>query len=218
LYQHFSRREVHVTLLDARSGSPPTASGLLNGTHMAGTLTRQLAIWETWAAELLQNQLAYPMLAYFRSQHMNQSWLAALIAIVDAAAIVAVCSDGDLNAQAWLTFAMGRHALADLAKVFQATGRTGWPDRLPSEAYTSLRDELGKNTLAFDSRRLSERELTKLLRMYEPFAHGLSEYFLVALPNWIPNRRTGENWSLSGAQPREVPFSVSDPYQERPDD
>jgi hypothetical protein len=38
--------------------------------------------WEIWGSELLESHLSYPMLAYYRSQHQDQFWLAALTAIM----------------------------------------------------------------------------------------------------------------------------------------
>jgi hypothetical protein len=66
----------------------------------------------------LENQLSFPMLAYFRSHHANQAWLTALVAITDVAAIVSVVAMGDLRRQAELTFAMGCHILADITVEF----------------------------------------------------------------------------------------------------
>jgi hypothetical protein len=89
VYQAFSRREVSVSLLDAHAGSPPTAGELLCR-HPPGrrerALLRVLAEWEQWSAQLLESHLSYPVLAYFRSQHDNQSWVAALTMILDACA------------------------------------------------------------------------------------------------------------------------------------
>ena len=85
LNQSFSRREVSISLLDARAGSPPTAGEMLrrhgNAAGREG-LRQLLNQWERWSAELLEGHLSYPVLAYFRSQHRNQSWLAALTAIL----------------------------------------------------------------------------------------------------------------------------------------
>src|SRR5689334_2867259 len=96
-------------------------------------LEQQLAIWEEWSAELLQSQLSYPMLAYFRSQHLG-----ALTAILDASALVIICSEGDLKRQAELTFAMGRHAVVDLATVFRAKPVPPPAERLPAEVFFRL--------------------------------------------------------------------------------
>src|SRR5712664_313072 len=88
LYQAFSRREVSITLLDARAGSPPSAGELLH--RHAGdldVLDTLLRDWEHWAAEVLESHLSYPVLSFFRSQHDNQSWLGALTTILDASAL-----------------------------------------------------------------------------------------------------------------------------------
>src|SRR5256885_11103790 len=76
IYQAFSRREVAISLLDARAGSPPSAAELLwrhRGDPGAGALTELLRDWERWAADVLESHLSYPPLAYFRSQHYNES-------------------------------------------------------------------------------------------------------------------------------------------------
>ena len=91
LYQAFSRREVTISLLDARAGSPPTAGTLLFrlARHSDCRHSDQfLGEWERWAAEVLESHLSFPMLSFYRSQHDNQSWLAALTAILDTSALV----------------------------------------------------------------------------------------------------------------------------------
>ncbi len=91
LYQTFSRREITISLLDARAGSPPTASELLRrlaaGRSVPG-VAPFLIEWERWAAELLESHLSYPVLAFYRSQHENQSWVGALTAILDTSAVL----------------------------------------------------------------------------------------------------------------------------------
>jgi len=95
LYQSFSRREVSISLLDARAGSPPSAAELLRRhsyDHGMEELRELLRDWERWSAELLESHLSYPVLSYFRSQHDNQSWVAALTTILDASALVMALS------------------------------------------------------------------------------------------------------------------------------
>src|SRR6185437_5920836 len=123
LYQSFSRREVTISLLDARAGSPPTAYELLRRNTGPATcgfeaLTEVLAHWETWAAELMESHLSYPVLAYFRSQHDNQSWIASLTAVLDVCSLSMVGMEGVCQYQARMTFAIARHALVDLSQVF----------------------------------------------------------------------------------------------------
>src|SRR5256885_2395195 len=91
IYAAFSRREIQISLLDARAGSPPTAMELLArfGNCPQQTVLDQIfRDWEHWAAEVLESHLSYGALSFFRSQHNNQSWLGALTTILDATAIV----------------------------------------------------------------------------------------------------------------------------------
>ena len=65
LYQAFSRREVNISMLDARAGTPPTAAELLRR-HQEGqsleSLDQFLRDWEMWAADLMESHLSYPVL------------------------------------------------------------------------------------------------------------------------------------------------------------
>lgn len=89
--------------------------------------------------ELLEGHLSYPVLAYFRSQHDNQSWLAALTAILDTCALIMVGLEGACERQAELTFAMARHAIVDLSLVFLTCPIEPNPERLPSDKLAKLR-------------------------------------------------------------------------------
>src|SRR5262249_60722146 len=100
----------------AGAGTPPRRGA---GRDRWRDLERDLQSWEEWAAELMETHLSYPLLAWYRSQHVNQNWLAALTAMVDVAAFVkATVANEDIEA-ADLTFRIGRHALADLALQFR---------------------------------------------------------------------------------------------------
>jgi hypothetical protein len=121
LYQAFSRREGSIALLDARAGSPPTASELLRRHASDGgneALVTLLAEWERWSAEMLESHISYPLLCYFRSQHDNQSWLSAVTAILDTCAVLLSIVDCSACRQARLTFALARHTVVDLLLVF----------------------------------------------------------------------------------------------------
>jgi hypothetical protein len=169
-----------------------------------------LAEWEEWEAEVLQNHLSYPMLAYFRSQHTNQSWLAALTAIVDASALVFIAFEGDLKRQARFTFAMGRHALVDLAMVFGTRPVGPDVDRLSADDCARLRKTIAARATVMQVDRITDAELKKLRASYEPYAHALSQYFLTALPPWIPIEPKQDNWQRTAWDRTTPPFAVSD--------
>src|SRR5437016_4936369 len=134
IYQAFSRRELRISLLDARAGSPATAAELLRR-NCAGKNTEELRIllrdWEAWCADFLESHLSYPVLAYYRSQHDQQSWLGALTVILDTSALILSGMENIPAETAKFVFAMARHAVIDLAQVFGAQPIIG-ANRLPS--------------------------------------------------------------------------------------
>jgi hypothetical protein len=203
LYQSFSSRELRILLLDARAGSPPSAAQfVLRRGSDADRLEERLAEWEEWALDLLHCHLSYPMLAYYRSQHANQSWLAALTTILDVSALVSLTSEHDLKRQAEFTFAAGRHALVHTASVIRVHPSRPGEDRLPSEEFLRLHAVLTAGQTPLHVERMSEPELQKLRAMYEPYAHALATYFLMSLPPWIPSALTSDNWQVATWEPQ----------------
>jgi hypothetical protein len=202
VYGSFSRREVQISMLDARAGSPPTATELL--VRLAGTsenpaieqtvLDEVLRDWERWAGELLESQLSYPVLSFFRSQHSNQSWLGALMAMLDVTSLVVTGIEGIHPGQARLTFAMARHAAVDLAQVVNARYDPQTPDRLPDEEFNTLRETLAAAGLKLRSTEEARQKLNKLRSMYEPYLHSTARNLMVALPPWRPLVKTRDNW------------------------
>ena len=198
LYQSFSSRELRILLLDARAGSPPSAiQFLLRRGNNREDLERRLADWEEWALDLLHCHLSYPMLAYYRSQHANQSWLAALTTILDVSALLMLASDNTLKHQAEFTFAAGRHALAHTASIFRVRPLHSHKDRLPKQELSRLCAMLSAGITPLDLEGISEAELQKLRVMYEPHAKALATYFLMDLPPWIPSGLTSDNWQIA---------------------
>jgi hypothetical protein len=198
LYQAFSHREVSISLLDARAGSPPSAGELLRR-HGQDTkeLGQLLYDWELWSAELLESHLSYPVLGFFRSQHTNQSWLAALTAILDTCALVIAGVGGGPTRQAQLTFAMARHAVVDLAQIFITSPRALAPDRLPSANLIRLREALTGAGVILQEGIGTDQKLVELRRMYEPYVHALSEYLRMPLPPWFRITMALDSWQTS---------------------
>lgn len=200
IYQGFSKREVSISLLDARAGSPPSASELVRryavGGNLAG-LDELLAEWEKWSAELLESHLSYPVLAFFRSQHTNQSWLAALVTILDTCALLMANVRGYPAWQARLTFAMARHACVDLLQVYHGIPIENDADRLPPEVRARMRERLIAAGVEFSGNVEAERELDKLRAMYEPYAKAIAEQFLLELPAWNPVPDKKDNWQTT---------------------
>src|SRR5579863_861922 len=200
IYGSFSNRETEITLLDSRAGTPPTAGELLRRHSYPGgreALRELLKDWEHWSAELMESHLSYPVLAYFRSQHDNQSWIASLTAILDTSALVMVGIEGACEKQAELTFAISRHAVADLAQVFGTPPAALTYDRLPAEQLRHIRDILAQHGLKLRDSEDADRRLSELRRMYEPYIHALATYLNQALPPWTPQKKGKDNWQTT---------------------
>jgi hypothetical protein len=200
LYQAFSRREVAISLLDARAGSPPTAGTFLGRLCRFSDLSMLnpfLSEWEHWAAEVLESHLSFPVLSYYRSQHDNQSWLAALTAILDTSALVVAAAPGADRSQAWLAFAMSRHVVVDLAQAVYAPPVDPPSDRLVPEQWKTLRERLRQAGLVLDEGEAALRRLTELRGMYEPFVTALSIRFLMPLPPVFIDGEPVDNWQTS---------------------
>jgi hypothetical protein len=203
MYQAFSRREVSISMLDARAGSPPSAVELLRRHRDdVGELTLLLRDWERWSAELLESHLSYNVLSYFRSQHDNESWLSALTTILDACALMLIAGDDVCRRQARLTFAMARHAVADLAQVLSAMPRPPAIDRLPPVALAELRRVLAADGMTLEPGAGGDRRLAELRALYEPFVNGLASHLVLDLPRFRNAVDTADNWQTTAWNPR----------------
>ncbi len=199
IYQAFSRREVSIVLLDARAGSPPTAAELLRrhvGVEGARDLEQLLRDWERAAADILESHISYPAVCYFRSQHNNESWLGALVAILDSCAILLANQTGPIARQARLTFAICRHAVVDLAQVFYAAPKLT-SDRLPDTDFERLRASLASTEFQLRDTTESVAKMGKLREMYEPYVQALAWRLAIELPPWILPREVADNWKTS---------------------
>src|SRR5215475_7005577 len=201
IYGSFSKREVNISLLDSRAGTPPTAGELLrrhsykNGQDALHSLLKD---WELWCAELMESHLSYPVLAYFRSQHDNQSWIASLTAILDTCALVMVGVEGACERQAELTFAIARHAVVDLSQVFGTPPRALPKDRLPAADLRRIRYTLAQHGMKLHDGEDADRQLTEFRGMYEPYIFALASYLMQPLPGWIPAAKgKKDNWQTT---------------------
>lgn len=96
LYAAFNRRETEVALLNARAGTPNWGPELLARTHYAlgsgvsalNTLPELYRCWERWAADVGESHTTYLPLVRFRSPRRLSSWITALLAVLDSAALL----------------------------------------------------------------------------------------------------------------------------------
>jgi hypothetical protein len=198
LYNAFSRREVNISLLDARAGSPPTASEFLKRhtqPQSVAALQEYLKEWEIWSAELMESHLSYPVLCYFRSQHNNQSWLSALTTILDVSALLISYGQGEgaLRWQAKLTFAISRHAIVDLAQVLNSPPQANGTARLREGDLEQLRELLTKANIS-QCRPENDKTLMELRQMYEPYIASLSVRLFMPVAPWTAEKKQTDNW------------------------
>jgi hypothetical protein len=189
LYGSFQRRERAVVLLEAGAGAPPSGVTLLE-TYAHGGMLQDLPgmfqDWQAWAAEVLDSHLAYPILAYFRSSHDNDSWISSLGAVMDAATLVLTTIEDGPKGWAKLARGVGNHCLEDLVYAF----------RLPTD------DDVGVEREEFDEayRRLADasyrlraadqawEDFARLRREYAGRVNALARHWASPPAQWIGDR------------------------------
>jgi hypothetical protein len=131
IYQAFNRRESLVTLMEARAGLPAWGPELLARHQLIQTLDALPELyrqWEIWAAEVSESHTSYPVLLYFRSPEPWYSWVLALLAVLDAAAMQLALTPGTTPSEARMCLRMGFTCLRRIASTLR------WsydPDPLP---------------------------------------------------------------------------------------
>ncbi len=119
-----------------------------------------------------------------------------LSTLVDVCAFVtAVEADGEVEA-AEITFAIGRHALADLSLQYRV--KYGPANRLADDEFDRLYDAVEHVVSNPVGREEARRRLTELRRVYEPKAQGLASWLALDLPPWVREEDMEELMRLPG--------------------
>ena len=206
LYGTFSRREACILLLDSRAGSEPTAFEIIRRHSESDAwpeLIQLLKSWEEMAASLLESYISFPVLAYYRSQHLDQSWLRAMTTIMDTCALIESAYDADgphaksLRFQARNTFAMGRHLLVDISYILGASPDPNLPSRLAEADSIPMRARLREFGAPLRTCLESEDHFSRVRREYEPFSQALADEILLELSPWFPDHEKPDNWQIS---------------------
>jgi hypothetical protein len=168
------------------------------GDGAARSMAAFLADAEVWSSEQLESYLSYPILAYYRSQHETQSWLAAMTAVLDLCTLVLAGVDAveewekELVFQARATFAMSRHVIVDLSYVFNDPPAEQAISRLTPDERRRLGSVIER---AFGSVRNDfEARLDEYRGMYEPYLIGLARDLNFVLPAWATADGGSDNW------------------------
>jgi prepilin signal peptidase PulO-like enzyme (type II secretory pathway) len=121
IYSAFARRELAVTLLEVRAGSPPSAVEMIARFQRIsgfGHVDSMWESWESWFADIEESHTSLGILAMFRSPRPNRSWVTAAGAVLDAASLMTALVDMPRSTQAQLTIRAGYIALRHIADFF----------------------------------------------------------------------------------------------------
>ncbi|MFN2569129.1 MAG: hypothetical protein ABR564_05950 [Candidatus Dormibacteria bacterium] len=151
LYGAFNRRETLVTMLSSRAGAPPWGPELLARQQLIGNLDdleRFYGDWETWAADVAESHANYPVLLAFRSPHPMRSWLIALLAVLDSAALYLAVAPRAAPPVARVTLRMGYTCLREIATVLRIPFND---DPLPEDPVVLTLDEFRAGVATLES-------------------------------------------------------------------
>ena len=210
LYGSFQRREVAVVVLEAGAGAPPSGLTLLETYARAGImadLSHVFRDWQAWAAEVLDSHLAYPILAYFRSSHDNDSWISSLGAVMDAATLVLTTIEDGPKAWAKLSRAVGGHCIEDLVLYF---GLPVQPEvGLERAEFDEARVRLQQAGFQLQDAEQSWANFSRLRLEYAGRINALARYWATPPAQWI-----GDRSPLRYPRPHVVPARVPSPLAE----
>jgi ion channel len=189
LYGSLVRRELAVTTLDARAGAPPSGVRLLEESARSRSLADLPALftqWENWAAEVLDTHQAHPILAYFRSSHDHESWVAALGAVLDAATLVLTAVEDGPRGPAEFMRGIGAHVVEDLVHVFglEAERDAGVERGEFEDAYARL----AAAGLGLREREAAWAAFASSRAEYAAGLNALARHFAVPPALWISDR------------------------------
>jgi hypothetical protein len=145
LAQHFLAREAGVTPIVARAGRTPDGTTLLAWLDRAGpgAAERTFERAEDWVAALRESHGGSPVLALYRAPKGRTHWLAALVAVADAAAVVAASDEEAAAASADALLDAVESTLSELCEQFDLPPGPPDPRRAGMPA-----DEVGIDDLA----------------------------------------------------------------------
>lgn len=203
LYGSFQRRERAVVVLEAGAGAPPSGVVLLETYALAGILEdlpRVFADWQSWAAEVLDSHLAYPILAYFRSSHDNDSWISSLGAVMDASTLVLTAIEDGPKGWAKLSRAVGGHCLEDLVQHFQLEDQR--EVGVERAEFEEARLRLQRAGFSLTDSDASWAAFSRLRSEYAGRVNALARYWATPPAHWIGDRSPLRNPRVHRRQPR----------------
>jgi hypothetical protein len=197
LEQAYSQREIGILLLESRAGSPQTAVRLLQRfatPENRGELNTVLGEAERWVVELLQSHVAHPVLGYYRSQRVGQSWLISLTVLLDSCALLIASIKDIPPRQAQITFRMALRTVRELSRILYVPSATEVTDRLPTDQFLQLGTLLESSGISLDTSAEAQAKLSVMRRLYEPHVAGLAHHLMLPVAPWIPRANRDRDW------------------------
>lgn len=224
LYTAFSQREGLVAMLESRAGVPAWGPEFLARHQLVGiidTLPELYSAWEAWAADLAESHTTYPVLLLFRSPEPWFSWLLALLAVLDGAAMHLALSPATASSNARLCLRMGFTALDRIGSML------GWdldPDPLPEAPIDLPYGEFQQavrmlEEVGFPLERTAEEAWPDFHGWrvnYESAAYRLADRLVVPPAPWSgPRRHIGTNIVEPRRPPHRRPTRSAEAYAPR---
>jgi len=189
LYGSFQRREVLVVTLDESAGAPPSGVTLLETYARLGMgkdLDLLFGRWESWCAEVLESHVAYPILAFFRSTHDNESWVSALGAVLDASTLLQTTIAAGPQGHAHLTGGIGAHLVEDMTGFLRLAGDDDVG--VERQEFDSARDRLSAVGYALRPADESWQAFATMRGRYASRLNALARFLAVPPTLWIGDR------------------------------
>ncbi len=185
LFASYQRREIRVVMLQATAGAPPSAVALLETyaqLHLVDRLPDLFRDWQTWAAEVLDSHVAYPLLGFFRSSHDNLSWISALGTVLDASSLVLTTVEGLPRGDAKLFKRIGTHLVEDISNL--GFGR-GEPSPLDRSAFEAACDRLERSGYDLANRDVAWPAFEAARATYSGRLEAMASYWATPAAQWL---------------------------------
>jgi hypothetical protein len=141
IYAAYSRREVGITALEVRAGSPPSAREMIWRYRRLDRLSEIHEVWvewERWFVDVEETHTSHPSLVFFRSSRPEDSWITSAGAVLDAASIVLSSVDVARDVKAEFCIRAGYLCLRAVADFFEIDHD---PEPQPNDPVTIGRSE-----------------------------------------------------------------------------
>jgi hypothetical protein len=191
-FASFQRRETFVITLGLRAGAPPSGVMLLESAAKLDLMTdlmQTLRRGQVWSNEVLESHLAYPILAYFRSSHDDESWVGALGALLDASTLLITAVDGLPAGQAKLMLAAGNHLVHDLGRYFARSAENS-DVGLERFEFDQACERLTKAGIHMRPAEEAWSAFQRLRPQYAAHVNEMAKFFAIPPTQWIGDRST----------------------------